>query len=153
MHPPFPPHTAHSPLLPQGYFRPDYVDFLSELIIADPGFVSTTLDVDIATVRYGGPCVFAFRGENGKKVPPHFLGNGANVQWVSQYPCETERLLPSSTLCIPDMNRKSTAEWEEDERFRGRKVRGRVQRYGRSAMPALSPLDLIVAASAVRLSK
>ena len=28
-------------------------------------------------------------------------GNGANVEWVSQYPGEAERLLPSNVLLIP----------------------------------------------------
>ena len=108
----------------QQYLDPNFRADLPHLIIGDPAFVSTTLDVDVATDGddFGGICVFTVRGETPPSVAPSFQGNGANVEWVSQYPCETERLLPSNTLFIPDPFRKGQAEYERDPRFHGRKV-------------------------------
>jgi len=74
------------------------------LALSDPGFVSTTTDVEIATgPDFGGPVVFLLYSR-----PPQlanqrvgFIASGANVQWVSQYPRESEVLLPSNTIFVP----------------------------------------------------
>ena len=126
-----PPPVKHSPartpypnaVSSQEYKDPNFRSQLPHLIIGDPAFVSTTLDVDVATgIDFGGICVFSIRGETGPPVPRSFQGTGANVDWVSQYPCEAERLLPSNTLFIPDPLRKGQAAYERDPRFQGHTV-------------------------------
>eukprot|EP00667_Euglena_gracilis_P012600 EG_transcript_12959 len=81
------------------------------LALSDPGFVSTTTDVDVATGKdFGGPVLYALHS-----LPPStplpdcgFLSNGGDVQWVSQYPGEAEILLPSNVILIPKLRCKHT---------------------------------------------
>eukprot|EP00667_Euglena_gracilis_P003796 EG_transcript_3811 len=73
-----------------------------DAVLCDPGFVSTTTDVAVATgADFGGPVVFVVRA----KVPivgrVGFISDGAAVDWVSQYPTEAEVLLPSNTIFVP----------------------------------------------------
>eukprot|EP00667_Euglena_gracilis_P028832 EG_transcript_37299 len=80
------------------------------LALSDPGFVSTTTDIDVATGSdFGGPILFALHTMEPTPLPHcGFLSNGGDVQWVSQYPSEAEILLPSNVILVPRLRCKHT---------------------------------------------
>eukprot|EP00667_Euglena_gracilis_P002792 EG_transcript_2798 len=73
------------------------------LALSDPGFVSATTDLAVATGQdFGGPLLFALHTMAPAVLPrAGFLSNGGDVQWVSQYPAEAEVLLPSNVILVP----------------------------------------------------
>eukprot|EP00667_Euglena_gracilis_P011349 EG_transcript_11601 len=80
------------------------------LALSDPGFVSTTTDIDVATGSdFGGPVLFALHTSAPSPLPTcGFLSNGGDVQWISQYPSEAEILLPSNVILVPKLRCRHT---------------------------------------------
>ncbi len=63
-------------------------------VIADPGFLSTTRNLEVAASSYKGNTLFLITG---KSVRPGVLRMGAAVEWISQFPAEEEVLFPQFT--------------------------------------------------------
>eukprot|EP01004_Peranema_trichophorum_P005916 NODE_4757_length_1118_cov_70.621106_g4221_i0.p1 GENE.NODE_4757_length_1118_cov_70.621106_g4221_i0~~NODE_4757_length_1118_cov_70.621106_g4221_i0.p1 ORF type:complete len:325 (+),score=62.86 NODE_4757_length_1118_cov_70.621106_g4221_i0:56-1030(+) len=86
------------------------------LVISDPAFVSTTTDLKVATSNFDGNIIFVVKSElpmgpnavafdESEQSAPEsgYLRNGGDVSWISQYPVESEVLLPINVELIPLM--------------------------------------------------
>ena len=81
-----------------------------DIVLSDPAFFSTTSDPKTATGSdFGGPVIFVVQTGNDFSDEVAFLTTGADVEWASQYPGESEVLYPSNVLLVPQIQFKHRA--------------------------------------------
>jgi hypothetical protein len=79
-------------------------------VVCSPGSLLTTTDVATIARPESGPTVLLILARDAVETKdldaPGYLGNGADIQWVSQYPQRANVLLPSTAIFIPRLRCK-----------------------------------------------